>query len=78
MENLPKYILIKIALDYDLPEILAFCSISSIINRKICLDQLFWMKKLSNDYGIYNKDIPDEYRLKDGSFDYKKYYLFIY
>ena len=78
MENLPKNILVKIALDLsNLSDIINLCLTSSIINEKVGLNQMFWMKKLSNDYDIYNKTIPEKYRLKDARFDYKKYFLYI-
>ena len=77
MENLPKDILIKIALDFKLSDIINLCLTSQIINRKLCLNQMFWMKKLM-EFDINNKnDIPEKYRLKDGRSDYKKYYLYI-
>ena len=77
MEILPKDILIKIALYFDLSDIINLCLTSKIINERVGLNQMFWMKKLSNDYNIFNKDIPKIYILNNGRYDYKKYYLYI-
>lgn len=75
IENLPKNVLFQMALEYNLHELLNFCRISKKINNNVCNNQTFWMKKLSNDYEIYN-DIPDKYKLEKG-FNYKSYYQYI-
>ena len=77
MKTLPKDILIKISLDFELHDIINFCLTSKIINERVGLNQMFWMKKLM-EFDINNRvDIPEKYRLQDGRFDYKKYYLYI-
>ena len=76
MEKLDKLVLFKIALDFDLPDIVNFCLTFKKINEKICLNQRFWLEKIYKDYNIKTGDIPSKYKLKDG-LDYKKYYQYI-
>ena len=52
---LPLEVIIHIALQMDLVELLNFCRSSSYINNSICLDNSFWSKKLLKDYNVvYN------------------------
>ena len=60
MEQLPDDILFIIALNLDLPEILELCTVSSKLNAKICSNDIFWIKRLQQDYDIYYyKLFPD-------------------
>ena len=76
MEKLDKLVLFKIALDFDLADLVNFCLTFKKINEKICLNQRFWLEKIYKDYNIKTIDIPFKYKLFDG-FDYKKYYQYI-
>ena len=55
MNYLPKDLLIELALDLDLPEVIKFCSSSQRINKTICESDVFWSKKFIRDYGDYPK-----------------------
>ena len=79
--KVPNDILIYMALSYDLPEILSLCRSSQRFNNIICLNQLFWMKKIANDFPIFRstkmyQNIPMKYKLNK-VFDYKSYYKYI-
>lgn len=77
IKDLSKNILIKIGLECTLLDLLNFCTSSSKINNSICNNQVFWMKKLNKDFGIYKKlSIPKKYKLEKG-LDYKSYYKYI-
>ena len=56
--KLPKDILLKTALDLDLPDILSLCKSDEKINEKLCESEnnLFWIEKLQKDFYVnYNK-----------------------
>ena len=55
MENLPRDVLITLALELDFPSILAFCTTNKRINEKVCLNDKFWLTKLRRDY---SKELP--------------------
>ncbi len=81
-KNVPKDILIYMALSYDLPEILSLCRTSKRFNNTICLNQLFWMNKLMKDFPIFRnikiyQKIPLKYNLGDNRYDYKSYYKYL-
>lgn len=44
--------LVKIALELDLPSIINYCQTNKNINRAVCQNDLFWINKLSKDYGF--------------------------
>ena len=50
--NLPLEVLVHIALQMDLPELLNFCRSSRYIDNSICQDNRFWIKKLLKDYNV--------------------------
>ena len=59
MEHLHADILIKLALILDLDEVLNLCYTSTKINNKICSNNIFWIKRLEQDYNInYYKLFP--------------------
>lgn len=62
MEKIPKDVLILIALEFDLREILKFCSTSKYINRTICESQIFWRKKISREYPHLNINNVEKFR----------------
>ena len=55
MDHLPKDLLIELALDLDLPEVIKFCGTSQRINKTVCESDIFWMKRFIRDYGDYPK-----------------------
>ena len=56
METLRKDELFKIALEFDLPDLLRFCTSSKKINEKICQRNDIWLIKL--------KEFPNNHKLK--------------
>ena len=44
MERLPKDLLVKIALELDIFEVIALCKTSDRINRKVCQNPFYWRK----------------------------------
>ena len=55
LSHLNRDLLIELALDLDLPEVIKFCSSSQRINKTICESDVFWRKKFIKDYGDYPK-----------------------
>ena len=58
MNKVPKDVLIDIALDLSLPDLLSLCQSSS--TAFICYSDVFWSKKLKQDYGISGVKNPKE------------------
>ena len=56
MENLPKDVLTLLLLDLDIDSVISMCQTSSKFKNKICLNDYFWMNKLSHDFGL-NSDL---------------------
>ena len=56
MNKVPKDVLIEIALDLSLPDLLSLCRSSS--TSFICQSDVFWAKKLRKDYGIVGVENP--------------------
>tara|TARA_R110001599_G_scaffold333191_1_gene549045 strand:+ start:3440 stop:4075 length:636 start_codon:yes stop_codon:yes gene_type:complete len=52
MEDLPKDVLILLLLDLDIDSVVNMCQTSSKFKNKICLNNYFWLNKLSHDFGI--------------------------
>ena len=48
--NVPKDILIMMALDLDLPSLYSLCRSDASKNRILCASSIFWRKKLEQDY----------------------------
>ena len=70
--KLPKDLIIEIAMNYSLDEITKQCQVSKVFNKHICKNETFWEKRLFQDYQVYPKDIPEEYKK-----NIKEYYIFI-
>lgn len=81
MENLPKDILVTIALEYNLPDIINFCQTSKKINNKVCNNNDFWINKIYKDFNINfieNHKFPRSRRLRENymkTIPARKYYL---
>lgn len=57
LEKLPSDVLIYMALNLDMPEILNLCNISDKINSILCNNERFWMNKVIKDYPkIFNSN----------------------
>ena len=56
IDSLPKDILIEIAIELDLPDIVKWCSINKRINSLTGQNETFWMCKFIHDYGNYSKN----------------------
>ena len=54
LENLPTEVLITIALNLRVPGILNMCRSNSIINKRVCENDLFWRTKFRKD--MINKE----------------------
>ena len=54
--QLPTDIIIKIALDLDLPEVLRFCETSPRIYNAICNNKNYWANKLQYDFNLTYQD----------------------
>jgi len=60
MERLPIDVLVKMALELDLPEILKYCLVSKKFNTSVCMNRDFWILKLRKDFNIsYDKSFGD-------------------
>ena len=57
MEKTTKDIVIELAIQLDLPDILQFCLTSKKINNYVCSNKDFWIRKMYLDYGIKFADI---------------------
>ena len=69
LSELPREVLIHIALQMDIPEVLSFCRLSQRIKRKVCDQPYFWKLLLK---------IPGELLYKDGKFNWLLYFLLKY
>jgi len=49
MEKLPKDMIIYLAMEMELPEILSFCKTSKKTNERVCKDNNFWRNKIKKD-----------------------------
>lgn len=58
MDRVPKDVLIDLALELSLPDLLNLCRSSS--TSFICYSDVFWTKKLKKDYGIIGVSNPKE------------------
>jgi len=56
MQTVPKDILVKLALDLDLPDLLNLCQVNKQINQKICASKDFWKQKLWKDYNLTSEN----------------------
>ena len=52
---LPKDILIELAIELDLPDIIKWCSLSKKFDSLTCKNDVFWRRKFIHDYGGYSK-----------------------
>ena len=69
MESLPKDLIMTIALEYNLPDILSTCLTSKRMRDIICDNETFWMNKVKRDYpemfnNVVNKEKGDNFSWK--------------
>ena len=70
ISTLPKDVLVQMALELDLPEILSLCNTSVKMNVSVCRNRDFWINKLRYDYDIgFQKEKVNNPR---------QYYEFVY
>lgn len=50
MEKLPKDVLMELALELNLPDIVSLCRTSSRIDRDVCENSIFWRNKIRKDF----------------------------
>ena len=60
--NIPNDLIIYIALQLDLPELLNYCRVSQKFNSLVCQNNSFWINRLKQDFNItytkVNNDNP--------------------
>ena len=61
MDKFPKDVLVLLAIDLDLPDILRFCKAYPNVDENICNNKHFWIRKLNKDF---NKEKDDFKYLK--------------
>ena len=56
LESLPTEVLIHIALQMDIPEVLLFCEQSKSINSAVCANSYFWRRYYNNFQNIWTPE----------------------
>ena len=70
-KELPKDVIVLIALSMDIPEILSLCITSKKFNINVCKNKIFWISKLNKDFNnIYQ-------RTKQYNINPKTFYFFL-
>ena len=49
----PKDVLMLIALELDLPDLLNYCVSNPALNKAACENEFFWLRKLERDFPKY-------------------------
>ena len=62
LEQLPKDVLIEIALNLDAPNLINFCKIQKRQNQAICQNEHFWRQKLLKDYPNYESILSGKWK----------------
>lgn len=65
MDKLPNDVLIYTALMLDLPDILRLCQTNTRFNKRVCLNEQFWLNKIKRDYPdlqLYGKNYRQIYQ----------------
>ena len=73
MEKLPKDMIIYLAMEMELLEIISFCNTSKKINERVCKNNIFWRNKIE-------KERPGllDYLSEEKQKDYRKIYIRIH
>jgi len=58
LSDLPKDLIVKMAISFDLPEILHLCQTSKHFNNNICENKYFWVNKYIQDFP--RKEMPED------------------
>ena len=69
MEKLPKDMIIYLAMEMELPEIISFCNTSKKINERVCKNNIFWRNKIEKERPGLLDYLSDEKQK-----DYRKIY----
>ena len=69
ISSMPRELMIKLALDMDVKDILALCQTSKRFNEVICNDNELWRKLIERDFGVKNVYEPSKSRYEE----YSKY-----
>jgi len=70
METLPNDLIVHLAMELDLNDLISLCQTSKKINRSIYNNKYLWLRKLFKDFGVQSQDVPKKY-------NYKEYYQHI-
>jgi hypothetical protein len=73
MDKFPKEMLIQVALELDMENIIKFCKTNKKVNSAVCENENFWRQKLLKDYPNYFELFPLSQEER-----YRKKYLRIY
>lgn len=71
MNNLPKDLLIVLALNLEYEEILNLCQTNKRVNDIVCKNKLFWKQKLVKEYPNINIDNVTNYKGLYGYLNYR-------
>ena len=75
MNELPKDIIIYLALNMDILDVLSICKASKKFNQNICNNKNYWISKLKKDFDIQWNQIYDDPKKTYFDFDYNKYFI---
>ncbi|GAG79205.1 unnamed protein product, partial [marine sediment metagenome] len=62
MDKIPKDIIVLLALELDISDVLTYCRLSKRFNNAVCNNFSFWYNKLFKDFGftyVGNKTLKD-------------------
>lgn len=62
MNKIPTDLLVLIALETDLPDILSLCLVNQDFNQKICKNKNFWIRLIKREYPEVDLSNVNEYR----------------
>lgn len=72
LEEFPKDVLFRLALELNIPDILKLCSTNKRINSSVCKNQNFWLKKIM----IMFPEVPlDVLKKSKGDRTWSQYYI---
>jgi ankyrin repeat protein len=74
LENVPKDLLIQMALEYDLPTVFHLCQTNRNFNTILCDNETFWRKRVVRDFGQYGHTIDKARKVISDRLTWKKYY----
>jgi len=72
-EKLPTDVIIHMALDLSLPDLISLCQTSKRFNRIVCDNNIYWLNRLIKEYNIDTDSIPIKYT-SNKKYTAKEYY----